>query len=145
MGADFFLLAVTGTLALGWSFINGMHRRDQQYKGSVISSASRFPGFTRRKLLRLVAPTRLADRLNHAAVIAGGCTIIAAPLVILMIGFGVLDWWQAPLIAGAGAVAGAYLGEFLFNSWGCAVQMPDEATLPRSERADGGESQVQNG
>lgn len=127
MSAHWILFTLAGMLSLGWSLINGVHRRNPKYKQTVIESAIKVPPFSRRRLLRLVAPTRLRDRANHATVIAGCCFIILFPVTVGTILSGVVGWWQAPLIVGAGNLIGAYLGEFTFNSFGCGVDLPAEA------------------
>lgn len=78
--------------------------------------------------MRLMAPTRLKDRVNHATVIAGCCTIICTPVLIVVMILGVLPWWQPPLLVIAGTLAGAYVGEFVFNSWGCGLDLPERPT-----------------
>ena len=123
-------------MALGWSFINGCHRRDRANKEKLAASVGSFPAFTRRKLLRLLAPTRLKDRFNHATVIAGCCCIICTPAALVVAIFGWLVWWQAFAYVLIGALAGAYAGEFALNSWGCALTMPAESTPPPKANAD---------
>lgn len=134
---DWLTFAFTGSLALGWSIINGVHRRNPSYKEKVCKSAALFPPMTRRKLLRLVAPTRLEDRVNHSLVIAGCCLIIAAPVLLIEAIIGWLPWWQIGLIAVLGSLFGALVGEFVFNSYGTALEMPTEPNPPQTTDEDG--------
>lgn len=140
MNIDWLTFALTAGLALGWSFFNGMHRRNSEYKRKVAESASRFPSFTRRKLLRLIAPTRFKDRVNHALVIAGCCLIIAFPAVLVALIGGWTVWWRVFLVSVMGSLAGAFVGEFIINAKGCGLDLkdfpnhPDEVDEP-SQRA----------
>jgi len=112
---DWLLLLVAAGLALGWTFFNARHRRDPNYRERIHRSVQRFSDFTRRKLLRLLAPESFVDRWNHATVIAGCCCIILTPVLIAGALFGVWTWWKAPLLAIAGTLAGAWTGEAAFN------------------------------
>jgi hypothetical protein len=136
MQTEWILLFFGALMALGWSFVNGLHRRDPRNKNDLASSISGFPAFTKRKLQRLLAPSSFKDRLNHATVIAGCVFIIGTPIVVTAIFFGEVAWWKAPLLLIAGSLAGAYFGEAVFNSWGCSLDLPDESTHPPSTGAD---------
>ncbi len=130
------LFGFAALLALGWSLINGCHRRNAAYKDRLRSSVVQFPSPTKRKLLRLMAPTSFKDRWNHATVLAGCVCIIASPLFVLATLFG-----YSPLIVSLGALltgslVGAYVGELGFNSWGCALIVPTEPSLPLEAGAD---------
>lgn len=113
--ADWLLLSLAAGLALGWTFFNARHRRDPGYRERIHQSVERFSDFTRRKLLRLLAPESLVDRWNHATVIAGCCCIILTPLLIAGVLFGAWVWWKALLLAIAGTLVGAWTGEAVFN------------------------------
>lgn len=142
MNADLFLFLLSGLGSLGWSLINGMHRRNPEYKAKVRGSASQFPVFARRRLLRLVAPTRFEDRVNHALVIAGCCCIMLSPALIMCWILVPMAWWQSPLLIGAGTVIGSFLGEFGVNSIGCSIEMPSQATPHSSEHEGAPEGQA---
>lgn len=133
---EWVLFAFAAFLALGWSFVNGMHRRNEKRKREIMEAATKFPAATSRRLIRLLAPTRLNDRINHATVIAGCCTIICTPVMVVVMAMGLLPWWQPPLLVVGGTLVGAYVGEFAFNSWGCGLQLPNHAT--DRDRADAG-------
>lgn len=125
---EWLLFSFAGLLALGWSFVNGMHRRSAKRKREIVEAAAKFPPATSRKLIRLLAPMGLNDRINHATVIAGCCTIICAPVIIVVIAIGLLPWWQPIALVVGGTLLGAYSGEFGFNSWGCGVELPEHAS-----------------
>lgn len=112
---DWLLFLVAAGLALGWTFFNARHRRDPNYRERIHRSVQRFSDYTRRKLLRLLAPESFVDRWNHATVIAGCCCIILTPVLIVGALFGLWTWWKAPLLAIAGTLAGAWTGEAAFN------------------------------
>jgi hypothetical protein len=130
------LFGFVALLALGWSFFNGCHRRDEGYKNRLRSSVSRFPAGTTRKLLRLMAPTKLKDRVNHAIVIAGCICIISTPVLAIALITGYAGVWQAVLAALSGSLAGSFVGEFVVNSRGCALFLPTESSSPAEAGAD---------
>lgn len=136
MDTAWLLLGFSAVLALGWTFINGQHRRNLAYKKKLVESVAHFPDFTQRKLLRLMAPTRFKDRWNHATVIAGCVFIIGTPVALAAVLVGALGWLQAPALLAAGSLAGAYIGEALFNSWGCGLVLPEQSSPPRAKSAD---------
>ncbi len=137
LSPELILFAFAALLALGWSLVNGVHRRSESRKGEIIEASGRFPERTSRKLVRLLAPTRLKDRVNHATVIAGCCTIICVPVMIVVMALGILPWWQPPALVVGGTLLGAYVGEFGFNSWGCGVDLPNRSTDPSQDDAGG--------
>lgn len=138
MSLDWLLFGFTAGLSLIWSIINGFHRRNPHYKQNVRERAIKFTPRVRRRLVRLVAPVRIEDRLNHAAVIAGCCCIIASPIILIAMFTPPLAWWQPPLIAAGGALLGSVTGEILFNSWGTAIDLPNEANpLPPTDAGAG--------
>lgn len=130
------LFGFAALLALGWSLINGCHRRSEANKSRLRNSVNQFPPGTTRKLLRLLAPTSLKDRWNHATVIAGCVCIIGSPIYAFAAMFGYASW---PATVGAlvgGSLTGAYIGELAFNSWGCALHLRDDSNPPREAGAD---------
>src|SRR5581483_8582885 len=132
MSWDSALFVLAAALSLGWSIVNGMRRRDQKYKISIRESASHLPEPTRRRFLRLVAPTRLDDRINHALVIAGCCLIIYFPVAVLAILLRLVFWWTPWVIGLAGTILGAFIGEFVFYARGCEALPQDSANQPLS-------------
>ena len=130
------LFGFVALLALGWSFFNGCHRRDEAYKSRLRTSVVQFPQGTTRKLLRLLAPTRLNDRINHAIVIAGCICIIATPVLIIALFAGYVAFWPALLATLAGSLAGSFVGEFVVNCRGCALILPVEPSPPLEAGAD---------
>ena len=144
MTADLILFLLSGVVALGWSLFNGAHRRNPVYKSKIRESAGKFPVFARRRLLRLVAPTRFEDRVNHALVIAGCCCIILSPVLVLSWFYTALDWWHSPLIIGAGTVIGSFLGEFAVNSIGCSIELQGQSIEPQLEHEPVSENQARN-
>jgi len=133
LSPDWILFLFAALLSLGWSLVNGMHRRSLSRKQEILSAVERFPPKTGRKLVRLMAPTRLKDRINHATVIAGCCTIICTPIFVVVMILGILPWWQPPLLVIAGTLAGAYVGELVFNSWGCGLDLPEQSIDRQSD------------
>lgn len=130
------LLVLAALLSLGWSIANGMRRRNPEYKRKIIDSATNLPAATRRRLLRLVAPTRLDDRANHALVIVGCCLVIYLPIALAAILIWRTEWWKPWPVGLVGSLVGALVGEFLFNSRGCAIELPAEPTPQSSDAAD---------
>jgi hypothetical protein len=130
------LFGFAALLALGWSLINGFHRRNAAYKERLRSSVTRFPLGTTRKLLRLMAPTSFKDRWNHATVLAGCVCIIASPIYVIASIAGYVGIFVSLGALLSGSLAGAYLGELCFNSWGCALVVPTDPNLPLEAGAD---------
>ena len=131
------LFGFVALLALGWSFFNGCHRRDESYKNRLRTSVGRFPAGTTRKLLRLMAPTKLKDRVNHAIVIAGCICIIATPILVIALIAGYVGFWPGALAVLTGSLAGSFVGEFVVNCYGCALILPTESTPPAEAGGDG--------
>jgi len=136
MPAFWILFGFVALLSLGWSFFNGCHRRDEVYKNGLRSSVLKFPEGTKRKLLRLMAPTRLNDRLNHAIVIAGCICIIASPVFAVAMFTGYVAFLPASAALVAGSLAGSLIGEFVVNCRGCALVLPTEPSPPLEAGAD---------
>lgn len=130
------LFGFVALLSLGWSFFNGCHRRDEAYKNGLRTSVVKFPEGTKRKLLRLMAPTCLKDRINHAIVIAGCICIIASPLFAIALLAGYAGFLPAITALVAGSLAGSFIGEFVVNLRGCALILPTEASPPLEAGAD---------
>ena len=130
------LFGFVALLSLGWSFFNGCHRRDRAYKERLRSSVTQFPERTTRKLLRLMAPTCLKDRVNHAIVIAGCICIIASPVFAVAILIGYAAFWPALGALLAGSLAGSFTGEFVVNCRGCELILPTEPSPPLEAGAD---------
>ena len=130
------LFGFVALLSLGWSFFNGCHRRDRAYKERLRSSVTQFPEGTTRKLLRLMAPTRLKDRVNHSIVIAGCICIIASPVFATAILTGYAAFWPALGALLAGSLAGSFTGEFVVNFRGCELILPTEPSPPLEAGAD---------
>lgn len=130
------LFGFAALLALGWSLFNGFHRRNAAYKERLRSSVTQLPHGTTRKLLRLMAPTSFKDRWNHATVLAGCVCIIASPIYVIAAISGYAGLWAALGALLAGSLAGAYLGELGFNSWGCALVVSNDPSLPLEAGAD---------
>jgi hypothetical protein len=130
------LFGVAALMALGWSLINGFHRRNAAYKERLRTSVTQFPRGTTRKLLRLMAPTSFKDRFNHATVIAGCVCIIASPFYVTAVLLGYSGWLNALGALFMGSLAGAYSGELALNSWGCALVLPTEPNHPLEAGAD---------
>lgn len=63
--------------------------------------------------------------------------IIAAPVLLIEAIIGWLPWWQIGLIAVLGSLFGALVGEFVFNSYGTALEMPTEPNPPQTTDEDG--------
>ena len=127
MQPGWLLAAIGFALAFGWTAINGAHRRNPKEKQRVISSVAGFNPQTRRRLLRLVGPTRLGDRVNHALVIASACTLLAIVPSIIYGALVEIAWWMAVGWQVCGSLAGALGAEFLLNSFGCAIVPTDES------------------
>jgi hypothetical protein len=136
MQPEWVIFGFAAAMALGWSLVNGVHRRSSVNKERLAASISQFPVSTKRKLQRLLAPTSFKDRWNHATVIAGCVCIICTPVAIFAPIVSSIDWWLSPLAVIGGSLVGAYLGEAVFNSWGCGLELPDEANPPPSTGAD---------
>jgi hypothetical protein len=83
-----------------------------------------------------MAPTSFKDRFNHATVIAGCVCIIGSPFYLGAVLFGYAGFWPAFGALLAGSLAGAYVGELGFNSWGCALVVPTEPNRPLEVGAD---------
>jgi len=83
-----------------------------------------------------MAPTSFKDRWNHATVLAGCVCIIASPLYVIAAIAGYAGFFVSMGALLAGSLAGAYLGELCFNSWGCALVVPSDPSLPLEAGAD---------
>ena len=130
------LFGFVALLSLGWSFFNGCHRRDEAYKNGLRSSVVQFPEGTKRKLLRLMAPTCLKDRINHAIVIAGCICIISSPVFAVAILVGYAGFLPALGALVVGSLAGSFIGEFVVNCRGCELILPTEPSPPLEAGAD---------
>ena len=130
------LFGLAALLALGWSLVNGCHRRNQANKDRLRNSVAKFPPGTTRKLLRLMAPTSFKDRFNHATVIAGCVCIIGSPFFVLASILGYCPLFPSLGALLFGSLAGSYVGELALNSWGCALVLTKEPTLPLEPGAD---------
>jgi hypothetical protein len=137
MSPEWWMILFAGLLAVGWSFINGCHRRNAAYKVNLAASVGAFPEFTKRKLLRLLAPTSFKDRWNHAIVIAGCVCIICTPAALALPFVLEIGWIKAFATLLEGSLAGSIVGEFVLNAWGCGLVMPCEPNPAQTGDAGG--------